>query len=49
MHDGVRRLAPSPKTVFAAGDILILQADAESLEALVNKAGLELVGSERIA
>lgn len=49
VRGGVRRLAPSPKTVFAAGDILILQVDAENLEALVNKAGLELVGSERIA
>lgn len=45
---GERRLAPPPRTVFQAGDILILQADAENLAALVNKAGVALVGSERI-
>jgi di/tricarboxylate transporter len=48
VRNGVRRLAPSPKTIFAAGDILILQIDTENLETLVNKARLDLVGSERI-
>jgi len=48
VRDGVRRMAPSPRTVFTRGDILILQIDAENLEALVAKARLELVGSERI-
>lgn len=48
VRDGVRRMAPSPNTVFTDGDILILQIDAENLEALVAKARLELVGSGRI-
>ncbi len=48
VRDGVRRMAPSPKTIFTAGDILILQIDAAALESLVAKARLELVGSERI-
>ncbi len=48
VRNGERRLAPPPNTVFSAGDILILQIDAEKLEALVAKARLDLVGSERI-
>ena len=48
VRNGVRRLAPSPGTVLQAADILILQIDADDLEALVAKARLELVGSERI-
>jgi len=48
VRNGVRRLAPSPKTIFTVGDILILQIDTENLETLLNKARLELVGSERI-
>lgn len=48
VRDGVRRMSPSPRTVFAAGDILILQIDAENLEKLVAKARLELVGSKQI-
>ncbi len=48
VRDGVRRMSPSPRTVFAADDILILQIDAEDLENLVAKARLELVGSKRI-
>lgn len=45
---GRRWLSPPATTVFAAGDILILQIDAEGLKKLVTKARLELVGSERI-
>jgi len=48
VRNGERRLAPPPNTVFSAGDILVLQIDAEKLEALVAKARLDLVGSERI-
>ncbi len=48
VRDGVRRMSPSPRTVFAAGDILILQIDTQDLENLVAKARLELVGSKRI-
>jgi len=48
VRGGERRMAPAPKTVFHAGDILALQVDTEDLENLVAKAGLELVGSEEI-
>jgi di/tricarboxylate transporter len=48
VRNGERRLAPSPRTVFQAGDILVLQIDTENLETLVAKARLELVGSARI-
>lgn len=48
VRNGERRLAPSPNTVFSAGDILILQIDTAGLETLVTKARVELVGSERI-
>jgi len=48
VRDGERRLAPSPRTEFRAGDILVLQIDTGGLEALVAKARVELVGSERI-
>ncbi len=48
VRNGLRQLPPPPATVFAAGDILLLQVDAESLKNLVAKARLELVGSERI-
>ena len=48
VRGGDRRLSPPPQTAFRAGDILILQIDVEDLEALVAKARLELVGSERI-
>jgi di/tricarboxylate transporter len=48
VRHGLRQLPPSPATVFAAGDILTLQVDAENLKTLVAKARLELVGSERI-
>ncbi len=40
MRDGVRRMTPSPNTIFTPGDILILQIDAENLETLVAKARL---------
>lgn len=48
VRNGERRLAPSPRTVFQAGDILVLQIDTENLETLIAKARLELVGSARI-
>ena len=48
VRDGERRLAPSPRTEFRGGDILILQIDTGGLETLVAKARVELVGSERI-
>lgn len=48
VRDGERRLAPSPRTEFRGGDILILQIDTGSLETLVAKARVDLVGSERI-
>ena len=48
VRDGERRLAPSPRTEFRAGDILVLQIDTGGLETLVAKARVELVGSERI-
>jgi len=48
VRDGERRLAPSPRTEFREGDILILQIDTGGLETLVAKARVELVGSERI-
>ncbi len=48
VRDGERRLALSPQTEFRGGDILILQIDTASLETLVAKARVNLVGSERI-
>jgi di/tricarboxylate transporter len=48
VRDGERRLAPSPLITFRSGDILIVSADTANLETLVNDAGLQLVGSEKI-
>jgi di/tricarboxylate transporter len=48
VRDGERRLAPSPLIKFRSGDILIVSADTANLETLVNDAGLQLVGSEKI-
>lgn len=41
-----RRPAPSSFEALRAGDILILEADSDALKALVDAAGLELVGSK---
>lgn len=43
-----RRLEPSARTIIRAGDILILSSDTENIKKLVEDAGLELVGSEKI-
>jgi di/tricarboxylate transporter len=48
VRNGERRMAPSPQMKFRAQDILIVSADTESLESLIAKARLELVGSEKI-
>jgi di/tricarboxylate transporter len=45
-----RRLpAPSPFELIAPGDQLIVRADSDDLKALVDAAGLELVGSKDLA
>ncbi len=43
-----RRLAPSPQTIFAQDDVLILTIDTENLDTLITSSGVELVGSEEI-
>lgn len=43
-----RRLAPSPQTMFAKDDVLILTIDTENLDNLISSSGVELVGSEKI-
>ncbi len=43
-----RRMEPSPRTILRAEDILILSSDTENLKKLVEDAGLELVGSEKL-
>jgi len=43
-----RRLEPSAHTRLLAGDILMISADADNLQKLVQATGLELVGSEKI-
>lgn len=43
-----RRLAPSPQTIFAKDDVLILTIDTENLDNLLSSSGVELVGSEKI-
>ncbi len=43
-----RRLEPSARTILRAKDILILSADTENIKKLVEDAGLELVGSEKL-
>lgn len=48
VRDRERRYAPPPQTLFRAGDILILQIDTEDLKNLVDKVGLEMVGSEEL-
>ncbi|MFL1407592.1 SLC13 family permease [Marinobacter sp. M1N3S26] len=42
IRDDSRKLAPSTYQVLQAGDLLLVQADTESLQAVVDKAGLEL-------
>ncbi len=44
-----RRMEPSSLTKLRAGDILIINADAERIKKLVQLSGLELVGSEKIS
>jgi di/tricarboxylate transporter len=48
VRNGERRFAPSPQTKFKQGDILTLEVATEDMDSLIAKAGLELVGSERI-
>lgn len=43
-----RRLEPSARTILRAEDILILSSDTENIKKLVEDAGLELVGSEKL-
>ncbi len=45
---GERRLEPSALTKLLTHDILMISADTENLKKLVEIAGLELVGSEKI-
>ncbi len=47
VRHGERRMALPPDTQFQAGDILIIQTDTEHLSALLNKTGMELVGSKK--
>lgn len=42
IRDENRKLAPSTYQVLQAGDLLLVQADTDSLQAVVDKAGLEL-------
>jgi len=42
IRNGRRQLAPSTYQVLQAGDLLLVQADTDSLQAAVDKAGLEL-------
>ncbi|GGY84296.1 SLC13 family permease [Marinobacter zhanjiangensis] len=42
IRDDSRKLAPSTYQVLQAGDLLLVQADTDSLQAVVDKAGLEL-------
>jgi di/tricarboxylate transporter len=42
IRDESRKLAPSTYQVLRAGDILLVQADTDSLQYMVDKAGLEL-------
>jgi di/tricarboxylate transporter len=48
VRDGKRRVALPPDTRFEANDILLIRSDTEHLESLLNKTGLELVGSRKI-
>ncbi len=43
-----RRLEPSARTILRAEDILILSSGTEKIKKLVEDAGLELVGSEKL-
>lgn len=46
---GERRIpAPSSFEILEAGDILIVRADSEALQALVDATGIELVGSQEL-
>ncbi|MFC4260702.1 SLC13 family permease [Marinobacter lacisalsi] len=42
IRDDSRKLAPSTYQVLRAGDLLLVQADTDSLQSVVDKAGLEL-------
>ncbi len=44
-----RRMEPSPHTKLRADDILIISADAEKIQKLVQLSGVELVGSKEIS
>ena len=44
-----RLMAPSSFEIMRAGDILIVEADSDSLKALVDAAGFELVGSKEFS
>lgn len=48
VRDGERRMEPPAQTILRSGDILILSADSENIKTLVESAGLELVGSQKI-
>jgi len=48
VREGQRQFAPDLQLIFRSDDILILETDTETLERLVSKAGLELVGDEEI-
>jgi len=44
-----RRLAPSSFEVLRAGDVLIIEADPEDLQTLLDSAGLELTGNRKLS
>jgi di/tricarboxylate transporter len=48
VRNGEKHMALAPEMKFHVGDILIVHIDTKNLESLLNKTGLELVGSERI-
>lgn len=49
IRDGQKFPAPSRHRTFQEDDILIVRADAEELKELLDSAGLELAGSEKIS
>lgn len=48
VRDGQKVPAPSPSRVLTAGDGVIVKADADELQSLLDATGLELAGSEEL-